>query len=59
MWQRAFDGTHITPPVLHAMRIRDVAIAFGADIAPAPRMVISEAQAAATAPSGPRLREVD
>lgn len=60
MWQRAFQGTHITPPVLHAMRIRDVAIAFGADIGPpASRVSIPDDQAVADAPGGPRLRTVD
>lgn len=60
MWCRAFNGTHLTPPVLRAMRIREVATLFGADIAPPPpRMVIPETEARASRPGGPRLREVD
>lgn len=60
MWCRAFRGTHITPPVLRAMRIREVAILFDADVGPArPTLIIPDHVAAPRRPGGVVLREVD
>lgn len=55
MWCRAFDGTHITPPVLRAMRIREVGILFGADVAdPEPMLMVARESSASA-----RAVEVD